>query len=386
MKTLRSVLITAVLLIFTLPLFAFDWGVVVDNTSTFNFSAADDVDPENDQRNKVSLWAEEYWTPWEDGTVSLTANAYYLYTDDRELLIDLSLLKLSIDRADLLDPGKGVLRTDLGRFRFSDPSGMVFNHTADGAAGSFDFGPAIISAGVGYTGLQLKPEASVNMSAADAADEGDDDVYFAPKRLFEQVSVSVRDYLPRQKLTAGGLFQQDLRDDDGDPLNSMHLVGTADGSITEGLYYSLAGVYASNLSDDLNGTLFKAGLFYFSEALLNSRISGDLLVTGEDYFSVSEPTLGLVYTPDEADLLRVALDYSIRPWGDRFDPFLRNLQFAAGAKFFSIPGGDRTGNEFEGGIKFRPTSDFGAAVKYGLFVPEEGDNASLVRLEASLGL
>jgi hypothetical protein len=295
-------------------------------------------------------------------------------------------LKLSISRPDLLEPGKGVLRSDLGRFRFSDPSAMVFNHTADGAAGSFDFGPAIVSAAVGYTGLQLKPEASLNMSAADAVDEDDDDVYFAPKRLFEQVSVTVRDYIPRQKLTAPGFLQQDLRDDDGDKLNSLHLIGVADGSITDGLYYSLSGVYASNLSDDLSGTLFKAGLFYFSEALYNSRFSGEVLVTGEDYFAVSEPTLGLVYTPDEADLLRYALDYSIRPWGDQFNPVLRNLQFTAGAKFFSVPGDDSTGNEFEGGIKFRPTSDFGAAVKYGIFVPEDGDNTSLLRLEASLGL
>lgn len=386
MKSLRSIIIVLILLVLAIPAVAFDWGVVIDNTSTFNFSADSDADPENQQRNKVSLWAEEYWTPWDNGTVSLTANAFYLYTDERDLLIDVNLLKLSVDRADLLEPGRGVLRSDIGRFRFSDPSALVFSHTADGAAGSFDFGPAIVSAGVGYTGLQLKPEASLNMSAADLVDEDDDDVYFAPKRLFEQVSVTVRDYLPRQKLTAGGFLQQDLRDDDGDKLNSLHLIGNADGSITDGLYYSLSGVYASNLSDDLNGTLFKAGLFYFREDWYGSRFSGDVLVTGEDYFSVSEPTLGLVYTPDERDLLRFGLDYSIRPWGDQFNPLLRNLQFAAGAKFFSVPGEESTGNEFEGGIKFRPTSDFGAAVKYGIFVPEEGDNTSLLRLEASLGL
>jgi hypothetical protein len=140
-----------------------------------------------------------------------------------------------------------------------------------------------------------------------------------------------------------------------------------------------------NLSDDLSGFMAAGSLYYFSEELLYSRISGGVLYADEDFFTVSTPTLGLVYAPAIADLTRLSFDYSLRPWGGSLSPGLKNLQFAAGGKIF-MPAGEYTGTELEGGIKIKPASDFGASVKGGVYLPDEGDTTGLLRLEFSIGL
>ena len=386
--TARKALLWTVLLLLlpAVTLSAFDWGVVLDNNSTLTFTEGEDAD--NDQRNKVSLWGEHFWADAADTQYTLTFNGYFLYDytsepEDEIIAVNPDLIRLKVKKAGLFDD-KAVLDASIGRFRFSDPSALVLSHTADGASAQIDYGSVIVKAAAGYTGLQLKPEASVNMSAADAADDADDDVYFAPKRIFEQAEIVLPALIERQRFTLSGLLQQDLRDE-GDKLDSLHIVGAANGELTKGLYYNATGAVAMNLSDDLSGFMAAGSLYYFSEELYYSRVSGGVLYADEDFFSVSPPTLGLVYAPAIADLTRISFDYSLRPWGDRVTPGLANLQFAAGGKIF-MPAGEYAGTELEGGVKIKPTSDFGASVKGGVYLPDGGDTAGLLRLEFSIGL
>ena len=307
--------------------------MVLDNKSTLNFIEGEDAD--NDQRNKISLWGEHFWSDATDTQYTLTFNGYFLYDytsepEDEIIAVNPDLIRLKVKKAGLFDD-KAVLDASIGRFRFSDPSALVLSHTADGASAQFDYGRVIVRAAAGYTGLQLKPEASVNMSAADFADDADDDVYFAPKRVFEQAEIVLPAFIERQRLTLSGLLQQDLRDE-GDKLDSLHVIGAADGELTKGFYYTASGAYAINLSDDLSGFMASGSLFYFSEELYYSRVSGGVLYADEDFFTVSTPTLGLVQAPAIADLTRLSFDYSLRPWGDSVSPGLSNLQFAAGGK------------------------------------------------------
>jgi hypothetical protein len=224
------------------------------------------------------------------------------------------------------------------------------------------------------------------MSAADVADGNDDDVYFAPKRLFEQLVLQFPEMAPRQRLTVETLFQQDLREETADKLNSVHATAKADGAIAGGFYYDISATGGWDVSNNVNGLMTAASLRYFAEQYLGSRASLGLILTGEDFLTVSTPTFGLVYAPSEADLLRIAFDYSMRPWSGRLSPALRNLQFLTGLKYFAVPGDGYTGMELEGGINFRPSSDFGASLKGGLWLPDGGDTQGLVRLEFSLGL
>ena len=388
MKTLFRILLAAGLLLFCLVnLTAFDWGVVVDNRSTVNLLEGEDT--ENEQRNKISVWGEKFWTNESGTEYVFSFNGFFLYDydsideDDALIAGDTDLLRLKVKKSGLFGNG-AVLDASAGRFRFSDPTRIILSHTADGAAAGLDLNTVQLKTAVGYTGLQLKPEASITMTAADAVDDEDDDVYFAPKRLFEQLDIVLPNVLPGQRVTAAGLFQQDLRDED-DTLSSVHLIGAADGEIVTGLFYALSGGYAINLDDDVNGLMGSASVYYFSEELLYSRISAGVLGADEDFFPVSTPTLGLVFTPGIANLTRIAFDYSLRPWGDEFDPVVKNLRFSVGSKIFMFDG-EYIGTEYEGGIRFKPTSDFGASLTGGLYQPDEGDLAGLVRLDVSLGL
>ena len=376
--------IAAVFLLCTVPVAALDWGVVVDSRTTANL--VKDQDTEIDLREKVSLWAEEFWNDESGTQYTFSVNGYFLYekTDpDETIAFDADLLRLKVKKSGLFDD-RAVLDASIGRFRFAEPTGIVLSHTADGARAALDYGGIVVRTGVGYTGLQIKPEASVSMTAADAADDADDDVYFAPQRIFEQVEVALPNLVERQRFTLAGLLQQDLRDGD-DTLDSVHLIGMADGELSKGLYYTASGTYAIDLSNDLSGLSASGSVYYFSEELLYSRISAGVLYADEDFFTVSTPTLGLVFTPGIADLTRVAFDYSLRPWGDRFDPVVKNLQFSVGTKLF-MPAGEYTGSEVTGGVNFKPTSDFGASLKGGVYLPDEGDTAGLLRLDVSLGL
>jgi len=360
---------------------AFDWGVTIDNSSTLEIGEWTDNDTEV-QRDKVSLWAEHFWTGSGDARYRVLGNVYYLFTDERAFLVDADLLKFEMIRPNTA--GGAVMDLSLGRFRFSDSTGVVLNHGADGALLGLDYSAVRISAGAGYTGLQLKPESNVDMSAADLADGEDDDIHFAPKRLFEVLTIGFPEFLPRQRFAVEASLQQGLRTEY--TLDSAHVIARLDGALGGGFYYDLSGAAAMNLSDDVQDVMAGGTLRWFAESFYGSRASAGFLLAGEDFFAISEPTLGLVFNPDPADILRVSVDYSLRPWAGRLSPALRNLQFAAGAKFFMLPDGTYGGTELEGGINFRPSHDFGASVKAGAWMPDEGDFQGLVRFDVSIGL
>jgi hypothetical protein len=379
-----SFLLTMLLLsLAAAPLFSFDWGVVLDNSSSIGFGGGGDA--EFTQRDKLSLWAEHFWSGNDDSQYIVQFNGFYLYTNERAWLFDFDRLDFRMKKAGIYN-SSAVLDLGVGRFRFSDTTATVLNHTADGVSLGLDISKIQISAAAGYTGFLLKPENGVEMSGADAVDSNDSDVYFAPKRLFEQLTLRFPQLVPRQRLTMETLFQQDLRETEADRLGSTHLTVRADGALPAGFYYDVSATGGFNHLANTSALMTRASVSYFNQQMAGSRVSLGMVLTGEDFLTVSTPSFGLVYTPPEADLLRFNLNYSARPWQNRRSPALQNLQFLFGIKTFAVPGESYTGTEIDGGVNFRPTSDFGASLKGGLWMPDGGDSQGLLRFEFSLGL
>ncbi|WP_319563132.1 hypothetical protein [Marispirochaeta sp.] len=379
----KGILCAAVCVVILLPiasLNAFDWGVVMDTRS--DIELMEDEDVEYTPRFKSSLWLNHFWADDAETQYSFAANIFYLYNEEEYHIFDTDLLRLGIKKGGLF--GGTVLDASVGRFRFSDPTGIALDHLADGARARFDLGPAAITTAAGYTGLLTKPEASVNMTSSDRMDDDDDDVYFAPKRVFEQVRAEIPSLIEGHLISVEGMFQQDLSGDD-DELNSLHLSGSLEGGIGGGFFYEINGIFARDLSNELSGYYGSGELYLFMESFYSSRASVGLLGGSEDFFTVSSPTLGLIASPAPANLRRISADYSIRPWADRFDPLLRNLQFTAGGRSFYYDG-DYSGMELEGGVKFKPASDVGASLKGGVFLPDDGPNQGLIRVDVSVGL
>ncbi|WP_319477946.1 hypothetical protein [Marispirochaeta aestuarii] len=360
---------------------AFDWGVVVDSRSDIDLM--EDEDAEYTPRFKSSIWLNHFWADDAETQYSFAGNVFYLYNEEEYHIFDADLLRLGIKKGGLFGGGT-VMDASLGRFRFSDPTGIALDHLADGARARFDIGSAAITGAAGYTGLLTKPEASVNMTLSDYIDDDDDDVYFAPKRLFEQIRAEFPSLMEGQLLSLEGLFQQDLSGDD-DELNSLHLAGAVEGSLGSGFFYEVNGIFSRDISNDLSGYFGSGEVYLYMESFYNSRVSAGVLGGSEDFFTVSSPTLGLIASPAPANLTRVSADYSIRPWADRFDPFFRNLQFTAGGRAFYFDG-EYTGMEAEGGVRFKPASDVGASLKGGMYLPDDGPNQGLIRLDVSVGL
>lgn len=365
------------------PLFAFDYGLSLDNSSTLEWGDSPETDPEL-QRDKVSLWGEQFWSGAGGARYRLLFNLYYLYTNKMAFLAEPDLLKFEMSRPDTA--GGGVLDLALGRFRFFDLTGIVLDHGADGAFAELDYSVFRFSVGAGYTGLHLKPESDINMSAADWMDDGDDGVHFAPRRLFEILTVRFPEIIPRQKLSVEALAQQDRRSGSGGTLDSFHTTLRWDGAAWNGFYHDLSVTGAFNLSENFQGLMARGALRWFGEDFYGSRAAAEFLYAGEDFFTLSTPTLGLVNNPAPADLLRLSLDYSIRPWNRRFSPALRNLAFSAAGRLYFTSRRAFLGQELEGGLVFRPSVDFGASLTAGLWAPEGGDYRGLVRLDFSIGL
>ncbi len=379
MKVMKKVVVICLVLFAAAGVFALDYGVVIDSRGSVTFQEG--ADTEFTPREKASIWAENSWESG-DMLYTLSGNLYVLYNEDEELVIEPDLLKLAVKQADFLGSG-AVLDADIGRFRFTDSTRMALNHVADGVRGRFDFGGYSVTAGLGFTGLQTKPEANISISAADSADENDDDVYFAPNRMISQLKLAAPAIDKGQLFTMEFLLQKDLRGEN--ELDSLHTVIAAEGRITDALFYDASAVNAMDTTSSSSGILLKSGLYYTLEDILYSRISGGVLWGSARYFSLSAPTIGTVFSPGLSNTSRISLDYSMRPWAEKMSPLLRNLQFVLGGNRFAASG-EYLGTELVGKILMKPASDFGAGLTMGTYLPDDGDIQGLIQLDVSIGL
>lgn len=383
MKRLLTLIIAlAFLLVPPLFLAAFDWGLNLDNSSGFRYSD-NTREWELEQRNKAALWAETSTEKENGSIIDFSVQGIYLYTDERPYLFDIERLVLRSRSPNLLKNG-GVVDFAAGRFRFQEPTAVILNHRADGVSIGADHGSVRWSISGAYTGLLLKPESTIEMSIPDLEDSADDNEHLAPRRLFQIAELSFPGFMDRQLLSITSVTQQDLRETD--QLHSFHGILSLSGPLSRGLYYNADAALGYNSSEEEASFMGNGLLRYFREDWAYSRFAMGLLYTTEDFFCISTPTIGLINNPGISDLLRINFEYSVRPWGDRMAPAMRNLQFLTSSRLFFTPSEGYSGMELDGGVNFRPASDFGASITGGMYLAENNNVNALVRIELSLGL
>jgi hypothetical protein len=346
-------------------------------------------------------------------------------------LLDLDNIELSVQMPGLLGASSFV-GFGLGRFFAADISGAVVGHGMDGL--SFEFGwPSVSMSGIlGYTGLLLKPSSFILISKADTLDTDDPDMLFGPPRLVGSLEIEFPELLLRQDLRFTAAFQQDLRDGadlaaegetdenlTGGLVNTQYWGVSLSGPLFFPLYYDAffylgTGSTLSYLADSGSPTgrsyqpaafiSFATGgtLVAFFEELLFSQIELTFLYTSgdEDYSGfidgnaagfaeaftpISHPSLSRVYSPLLGNLYLGQASYSIRPFSWIRQPFFENIQLlVSGLAFFRPtlgPIADPTGLnpasdspflgvEIDGELNFRPFSDLGFALTFGLFIPD----------------
>jgi len=414
---LRTVLLSALsfVLLAATPIFSLDWGGVIDNSTELLVSDK----TEFDQQDKLSLWMDaalgERW--------SFSAQGSYTYELDRPYLFDVDSLQFE-GRFPNVEKGPTLFTVTLGRFSFSDFTGLVLDHRADGFALGFNYPNSIFTVALGYTGLLLKPTSTIRVSLTDASEDNDDSVVLAPPRAVGALKAVFPELLGRQDLTLSLLFQQDLHSKDdlvaegqttpdynkGGQLNTQYLGFGFSGPLSSSLYYdafvyggmgrTLSYIDGAYKYETILAALGGVGVRYYLEQALSSRVGFRFLYASGDedsdrpyegntgglataFLPISKPELGLIFQPQLSNLFLAELSYSLKPlaWMQvqlKAVPFFRSTPAPIQESGID-PSSDALylGTEVDGAINIRPFSDLGLGFSAGLFLPNSGTNGAL---------
>jgi len=409
----RFVVLLAVLAVSCGGLFAdADFGVAID-TSTFLSSGV--VDTTYYSQYKGALWGELSQQTSKGGSLDLIAQASYRYTAERPYIFDLDLLRFKGLFSAAFGEGTAVELT-AGRFEFNDTTRLILDQTLDGVQVSFQFTNFQVRLAGAYSGLILNPSSNVRISADDISETNDNAVFFGPKRIITQV------FLGSDGLGLEGLAQFDLRGAGATELiNTQYLGIVGVPLLFPGLYldYNLTASYGqstiSSKTTDILSALAGFGFRVYAEQLASSRAHLKVMyATGftplvlllnnlslDNFRPITQPTLGLAFSPPLANLLYADFGYSFRPFAGNpsttlanIEPLVEALVFfrdplplllgGTAASFPNVvltdmnPGSNALylGTEIDAGVAARLLSDFGATVTGGVFVPSTGPSAA----------
>ncbi len=378
--------------------FDWDWGGLLDNTTIVRFSEMYD-DAEWTQKLQIGLWGAGLRRLDGGGTIELTGAGSYTYTDERDYIFDVDLLR-AVGRFPGAMGSRSMLQAAVGRTLFRDPTGLILDHTADGGTVRISYPWGRIRAGAAYTGLLLSPNSSIRISGPDYQELSSDDEFFGPQRIIGLLDVTLGG------VTLFTLAQKDLRDD-GDTIDTQYFGISGVGRLGRSLYWDNLLIVSTGQTeigaaeDTLLSFVAGTGLRFFAEELRFSRASlralyaspflpldDDLGFDINEFKPITEPTLGLVFNPRLSNLIFTELEYSLRPFAG---PQRTNGDMVrvgvAGRGFFRGYTGDidyidkfdpdsdslYLGTELELAISARLFSDLGLSLRSGVFLPGSGD-------------
>jgi hypothetical protein len=343
------------------------------------------------------------------GSLDLTAQGSYRYTAERPFVVDLDLLRFTGLFSAVMGEGTAV-ELKVGRFNFSDATKLILDQTLDGVQVSLQFSGFEVRLAGAYSGLILNPSSNVRISADDWAEANDNSVFFGPKRLITQA------FFGSDSFGVQALAQFDMRAaGSGETINTEYL-GVAGVPRLSPNFYLDYHFTASLGQSALNGTttniislLGGLGVRFYAEQLADSRAFAKVtyatgftplvLLTNswslDNFRPISQPTLGLVFSPQLANLLYLDMGYSLRPWAGNASSVLAGIEPLVGARVYFrdpvpllIPNGKLAdilvndlnpgstslylGTEVTAGVAARLFSDLGLSVVGGMFLPSSG--------------
>ncbi len=407
MKKIRLFFLCIILIVgFLVPISAFDWGGFLGNATGLTY----DSEANFSQRNKLGLWLKE---PFSD-ELALNAQISYQFSLDRPLFADIDLLNLD-GRFVLENSSDFVFGVKAGRFLFNDFSRLVLNHNLDGVRFVFELSSLSLSFGVGVTGFTLIPSSSIIMTNSDLSVRGsapDHGFALAPPKRIEHLSIKVPGLPDGQEFNFSFIALQDLQSEDNIPsgsttLHAEYLGFGVNGPLSgtayyNGNFYLNIGHYGGKSS---LGFLTSAGVRIYLQELKYSRIelrgtfsTGDETKggfydsytgsgIGTQFFPISRPSFGVIFSPQLGNMIVGELSYSLRPFSsggtgamENFQTMLKGLVFMRPTTgVISEPGINGSssqlylGTEADLVISFRPFSDLGMSLSGGIFFPNNAD-------------
>jgi hypothetical protein len=350
----RSIFLLCIILCIPAQLFCMDFGGYIDNKTSYSIHEGTGFY----QIDRLALWLMSGLG--ENGSFTMMGN--YTFALDIFASGDLDLLLLQY-KWPFIEGGPSMLTLDLGRFAFSDFTGLVLDHNADGFRLGFNYPSAILTLGFGYTGLLFKHNSTILLSNGDSNDRSNPDAWFAPYRVLGMVECQLPEVIASQDLWISFIFQKDVR-----PEDQIIQEGEEEFSLAEnkGGYYDslyagtgLAGMFAPSFyystfvffetgrcltyeDDDESITgksyqykpvfAFCAGLeiSYFAEALSFSRMGLELVFASGDedavscvegnvegpsflFTPVSQREEYIVFDPALSNIFYITASYQLKP-------------------------------------------------------------------------
>lgn len=261
MKKHKFLLIALCLL--TIPTFALDFGGYLTNKSALE-SYGDDNEFKLDQQNSVSLWLRQNFNKSGENYFAVQGSYNFeadLEEDDYINALDLELFKVSSS----INSKNSKLTFDIGRFYFSDLSGIIFSQNADGVKIAFENSWIQTSLYASYTGLLnaitteiiTTPASSFLMNkemlplenSSIAFNEDDSKIYdLAQKYVFGAFNFALPNLFLNQSIYLEFLESYRLESDEKD-FNRMYATLYLDGPIYSSLFYNASTTFGISTYD-----------------------------------------------------------------------------------------------------------------------------------------
>ncbi|RPJ09599.1 MAG: hypothetical protein EHM28_01090 [Spirochaetaceae bacterium] len=419
----RFSILLSILLAMSQQAQAFDFGLIIDNTTTLE---ATDVNNLFFQKDKGTLWMNfdisdtAFFAIQGNGTFVLQEPYFTYGFDQAELTMDFPVIGQS----------SFLFGFTAGRFYVSDFTGFVLTHNMDGARLVYK-NPWLNSyIAVGFTGFLFKADSTILMSIEDKNYEPSF-LPLAPPRLIGLMEFNFPEVFAYQTLDISIVGQLDMHStdmvkDEGDTAWDISNGGKIDtlyagiglqGQLAENFFYESFFIFetgrtlASQESVTPGNRVytyvpiyafmggFKLSLFFpeflASELTLTAvGSSGDadyetyLEGNYDDYsiqFSpISRPTIGLVFPQQMTNLIIVELEYSMKPFSGAVGTIWEKYQmlfqaigyFRSSLSDISNSEGLNSGSEdYYLGTEvdfinnFKPFADLGMSLALGVFLP-----------------
>ena len=399
MKTPLKILVLLVLLVPAASLSAYDymWGaraaLGVDFPEIYGSSAGLNTNP------VLGAWYKGSWSDTAnieiDGGVGMDGS--FIFGADTGM--GFSFHGYSYNIYPILDKlafygHTGMFSYKAGRQIAADPAGLVTSAPFDGADLTLNLGRSALSVGAGFTGLTFGDSAQYYLTLADSRD----DLLAAP-RLMEYAEWSLPALMENMNFSVYVLALQDFTGDDvlaeesTEKINPVYLELMVNGFINGSFLYDAAvvGQYASYGDATVLAGLGRLGLSWLPGN--GNRLGLEVVSSTGDgwgrggyvlgntsktslyqYLPASVvSTRGYVIEFEPGNLTTLALFYASRPrethsWELRATTFLRNVDGPVSSALVSQTSGSGIflGQELLGSWFWRPKSDFGWDVKFGV--------------------
>lgn len=229
---------------------AFEYGGIIDNSTTFRVNANKWDSPRLSDTANVTVNLRQPFN--KDGTAYIAAEGFFRYNlgvsfgqqtnTTHRFIADLSLLKLGASFK--LDNNKSVVLS-AGRFLAADNTGIVFNQTIDGVWCQFNASRAVIQATAGYTGLlNAKTNAMLTSSGATWSSNSSQQFYvLAAPYIIANAKAEFPYLFANQTIAieAFAAFGAGIAQSDG---NRMYATLSLNGPLAPTLFYTLSSTFS----------------------------------------------------------------------------------------------------------------------------------------------